>query len=132
MNLKKFLLHGVIAGILSSVACLLYMRVYQKTFETDFSKVMNAATITSANIFACLLIAIGYALVFKLKTSLLGWLNIIIVVVTFASILTPIGYTLPLDVQDPEMFPGLAVPMHFFPALAFFTLAPFFRYGKKE
>jgi hypothetical protein len=32
-----------------------------------------------------------------------------------------------LDVEFPEMFPGLVIPMHFFPALAFFAIDPFFK-----
>jgi len=31
-----------------------------------------------------------------------------------------------LDVKTPELFPGLAVPMVFFPAMAWYTLKPLF------
>jgi len=34
--------------------------------------------------------------------------------------------SLPLDIEYPEMFPGLAITMHFFPAIIFFGLYPFF------
>ncbi len=38
----------------------------------------------------------------------------------------PISVTLPLSIQFPELFPGLAVPMIFFPALAWYTVKPLF------
>jgi hypothetical protein len=43
------------------------------------------------------------------------------------------GAKLPLDIEAPELFPGLVVPMHFFPALGWFTLKPlFFRSARSE
>ena len=52
--------------------------------------------------------------------------NFVFAILTFASILGPFATKLPLDVEMPELFPGLTVPMHFFPALAWFTLKPLF------
>jgi len=62
--------------------------------------------------------------VLKGKTDMV--FNLLFVVLTFASILRPIGFIMPLDQESPELFPGLAVPMHFFPALGWFALKPFF------
>jgi hypothetical protein len=74
-----------------------------------------------------LLASVGYGLLVK-------WLpkpgeivfNFALVVLTFASIMGPFAVKLPLDFEQPELFPGLTVPMHFFPALAWFTLKPLF------
>jgi len=52
--------------------------------------------------------------------------NLAFTILSFASIIIPIAATLPLDVAYPELFPGLAVPMHFFPAMAWYTLRPLF------
>ena len=57
-------------------------------------------------------------------------LNLVIAVLSFASIISPISMSLPLDIESPELFPGLVVPMHFFPALAFFAISPFFKTQK--
>jgi len=46
---------------------------------------------------------------------------------SFGLIVIPISVSLPLNLKSPELFPGLAVPMLFFPALAWFTTDPFFR-----
>ncbi|MFK8036959.1 MAG: hypothetical protein AB8B74_01615 [Crocinitomicaceae bacterium] len=71
--------------------------------------------------------AVGYYFIYRYnKPILIGWLNILIAILTFASIIGPITMTLPLELDFPELFPGLAVPMHFFPAMIFFGLSPFF------
>jgi hypothetical protein len=70
---------------------------------------------------------LGYALLAK-------WLprageivfNFVFVILTFASIMGPFAAKLPLTIEAPELFPGLTVPMHFFPVLAWFTLKPLF------
>ena len=52
--------------------------------------------------------------------------NFVFVILSFATLLIPIGAKLPLTLTSPELFPGLAVPMHLFPALGWFTLKPLF------
>jgi hypothetical protein len=124
---KRLLLLGLVSGILAGVAAIIYQKVYFKANEADFSKVVSLGTILIVCIVAGLLASIAYGLLTK-------WLprageiifNFLMVIVTFASIVGPIGYILPLDYEQPELFPGLTVPMHFFPALAWFTLKPLF------
>ncbi len=125
--MKKFLIHGIIAGVLTAVAGIVYQMVYENALFLDFSLVINPKSIAGASIFGCVLMALGYWLLehFK-KPNLKGWLNVLITVLSFLSILGPLGMSLPLDAEFPEMFPGLAIPMHFFPAMIFFGLNPFF------
>lgn len=125
--IKYYFKHGFIAGALSALAGVIYLYLYQNLLFLDFSLVLNQWSIIGASFFASFLMAIGYYLVHCYgKPSFKGWLNILIVVLTFMSILGPITMTLPLDLDFPELFPGLAVPMHFFPAMIFFGLIPFF------
>jgi len=120
-------MHGITAGILSALAGVVYLYVYQEAMYLDFNKVINMGSIAGASIFACMLMALGYALLERRKkSSLKAWLNMAIVLLSFLSILGPLSVTLPLDVESPELFPGLAIPMHFFPAMLFFGLSPFF------
>jgi hypothetical protein len=129
--MKKIFIHGIVAGILSSIASLIYFYLYQTTLGTSFDKVINAGSIVGSSIFGCVLISIGYLLIFKFnKENFKGILNIAITVLSFASIIGVISMSLPLDIESPELFTGLAVPMHFFPALAFFAIEPFFRQQK--
>lgn len=125
--MKNLLIHGIVAGVLASIASILFLNIYQTAFYVDFSAVINSGAIIGACMIGCLLMTLGYVALIKLKKeNLRGWLNIIISVLSFASIIPAMGMSLPLDVEFPELFPGLVMPMHFFPALAFFTVLPLF------
>ncbi|MEM9052703.1 MAG: hypothetical protein AAGC47_11675, partial [Bacteroidota bacterium] len=79
----------------------------------------------------CVLMGSGYFALDKMgKSSLRGWMNILYAVLSFASIIPAMNTTLPLDIEFPELFPGLVVPMHFFPTMVFFGLSPFFASSK--
>ncbi|MFK8165715.1 MAG: hypothetical protein AB8H12_24920 [Lewinella sp.] len=125
--MKKLLVHGIVAGILSGIAGIIYLNIYQEALGVDYGVIINIGSIVGSSIIGCMLMALGYAGLIKFKKEKLrGWLNILIAVLSFASIIGPIGMSLPLDIEFPELFPGLVVPMHFFPALAFLTIHPFF------
>ena len=125
--MKKIFFHGICAGVLSAVACIIYNRIYFFATEVDFSKVINIPVLIGINLLACMLAAAGYwALKKLLKKNADIFFNLIFTILSFASVIFPISISLPLDVKYPELFPGLTVPMHFFPALAWFTLQPLF------
>lgn len=128
--MKANLIHGLIAGLLSAVAGVVYMQIYQNLNFVDFSMVMNSGAIIGSSIFGCMLMAIGYFLLEKFnKIKFKGIMNLLIILLSFLSILGPLMMSLPFEVEFPELFPALAIPMHFFPAMIFFGVAPFF--GKK-
>jgi hypothetical protein len=79
------------------------------------------------NIGICLLVGILFWVAIKLlqKTGEIVF-NFIFSILSFAAVIIPISLTLPLDIQFPELFPGLAVPMVFFPAVAWYTIRPLF------
>lgn len=124
---KKLLLLGLVSGLLAGVAALIYQKIYTNSLGADFSNIAKPVNIMITCTLANLLAAVGYGLLTK-------WLpkpgeiifNFVFVILTFASILGPFAVKLPLEVETPELFPGLTVPMHFFPALAWFTLKPLF------
>jgi drug/metabolite transporter (DMT)-like permease len=125
--MKNHIKHGITAGISSTFAGIVYQNVYEEAMFLDFSAVINEISIAAACIFGCLLMAVSYLFAERFKKSnLIAWVNVLIIVITFLSILAPLSMTLPLDVEFPELFTGLAIPMHFFPALFFFGLSPFF------
>jgi hypothetical protein len=125
--MRNHITHGITAGILSALAGIVYQNAYEEAMFLDFSGVINSASITAASILGCLLMAASYLMVELLKKPRLkAWVNMVIIGVTFLSILAPLSMTLPLYVEFPEMFTGLAIPMHFFPAMIFFGLSPFF------
>ena len=125
---KKVFLHGLFAGILAAIAAVIYDRIYFFATEINFSKLVNLGSLAGLNLLGCLIAAFGYALFKKLFGSRAPIIfNFCFAIFSFASIVIPISISLPLDLTNPEMFPGLAVPMHFFPALAWFTLDPLYR-----
>ena len=131
--MKKEFIRGLVAGGLTSVANIIYATIYQETLMLDFSQVVNTAAIIASSVIGCMLMSAGYMTLIKFnKLAWSGWLNIVIGVLSFASILGPISMSLPLDVEFPEMFPGLVIPMHFIPALVFLIVQPFFYKFKEE
>ena len=125
--LSRYFFHGLAAAALASVAAIIYSRIYFYANEVDFSKAVNTLSVLSANLFACMIAVIGYWLLKKWLESRADIIfNFIFAIISFGSITYPIAAKLPLTILNPELFPGLAVPMHFFPALAWFTLNPLF------
>jgi hypothetical protein len=57
--------------------------------------------------------------------------NFILSIVSFAMVMIPISISLSLEIKSPELFPGLGVPIIFFPALAWYTVNPIFS-GKSK
>lgn len=128
--MKKIFLQGIVAGILAAIAAIIYFKIYQDTLVTKFDSIVNVGPIIISSITGCLLMSTGYFILLKMKKeNWRGALNLLIAVLSFASILGPLSMTLPLNTENPELFPGLVIPMHFFPALAFFAISPFYNKG---
>jgi len=124
---KKSLLLGIVSGLLAGVAALVYAKVYHSSLGADFSKVAWPVRIMVASLFGGVLAAIGYWVADRLlkgKGEIV--FNLLFSILSFASLLAPFATKLPLDIEAPELFPGMVIPMHFFPALAWFTLKPLF------
>jgi ABC-type branched-subunit amino acid transport system permease subunit len=125
--LKKSLLLGIVSGLLAGIAGVVYARLYYSINEADFSGVASTVKIVSASVFGGVLAAIGYTLLDKwLKTRGEIVFNLVFTLISFISLLAPIAVRLPRNIDTPELFPGMVIPMHFFPALAWFTLKPLF------
>lgn len=129
--MKRTFLHGTISGILAALAGIIYLNIYQTASEVHFEQIVSIGSISGASIIACLFMSIGYSALIKCnKQRFIGIVNITYAVLSFASIIGAIGMTLPLTIESPELFPGLVVPMHFFPVLAFLTISPFYKQNK--
>jgi ABC-type branched-subunit amino acid transport system permease subunit len=124
---KKSLILGIVSGLLAGVAGLIYAHLYYSINEADFSQVASSIRIVASSIAGGVLAAIGFTLLVKwLKDNGEIVFNLLFSLLSFASLLTPIAYKLPTSLATPELFPGMVIPMHFFPALAWFTLKPLF------
>jgi hypothetical protein len=131
MNWKQGLMHGLLSAVISSLVAIIYNEIYSQAFIVDFSTVLNVGGIIFSSTLGCLLMAVSY-LIFTRKWGIkaAGFMNIVFIAISFISILGIFGFNLPLDIESPELFPGLAIPMHFFPALGFLAFTPFFSYWR--
>jgi hypothetical protein len=124
---KKSLLLGILSGLLAGIAALIYSKVYHSSLGADFSRVVWPVRIVVASLFGGVLAAVGYWAADKLlKAKGEIVFNLVFSILSFATLLAPFAAKLPLDIDAPELFPGMVIPMHFFPALAWFTLKPIF------
>jgi len=126
---KKIFFHALLSSILSTIASIIYCRIYYFATEVDYSRVVNPGSLMGMNALICFVAAFLFrALLGMWKKNGERVFNLAFSMVSFACTAIPISVSLPLDIKNPELFPGLAVPMLFFPALAWLTLRPWFRY----
>jgi H+/Cl- antiporter ClcA len=130
---KQKFYQALLAGVLAAVAAIIYNRIYFFATEADFSKVLNPVRLVALSLIISLLAAfLNYSLTRSGNKSGEIIFNFLFSIISFAAVMIPISYTLPLDLKFPELFPGLAVPMVFFPAIAWYTVNPLFAYKLKQ
>jgi uncharacterized membrane protein (UPF0136 family) len=124
---KKIFLHAILASMLALIASVIYGRIYFFATEVDYSKVLYIGRLAGLSILTSMLAALlnyGVIRLFKNRGEII--FNLLFSILSFAAVMIPISVSLPLSVQSPELFPGLAVPMVFFPAIAWYTVNPLF------
>ena len=127
---SKVFWHGLFAGMLAALAAIIYRRIYYFATEVDFSQVLSIERITGLCILFSMLAAIlNYGLIRLLKKKGELVFNFMLSITSFVCLMIPISISLPLNIKLPELFPGLAVPIVFFPAIAWYTLNPLFKKG---
>ena len=114
---------------MAGLAAIVFDSAYAAALLVDFSMVINVPAMLGACLFGCTLAALGYWLLGKVVAN--GRIkdiifNAVFLLLTFASLVSSFAYELPLDVESPELFPGLSVPLHFFPALFWLATKPLF------
>ncbi|HPE98720.1 MAG: hypothetical protein H6548_09100 [Chitinophagales bacterium] len=124
---RQIFLWGLLSGLMSTLAGFIWDRVYFFAMMADFSRVINLWTILAASMIGTMVAVAGFAILNRwMKKGRDITFNLLLSVITIASLVLPLSYALPLDIDFPEVFPALALPMHFFPAMALFTLRPVF------
>jgi Na+-driven multidrug efflux pump len=125
---KGLFIQSLVAGILAAIAANIYNQIYFFATEIDYSNIINAVSLISLNLIISLLAGLLYWLLttlFKSKGAII--FNFVYSVGSFACVIIPIAMTLPLSTPNPELFPGLTVPMVFFPVIAWMTIDPLFK-----
>ncbi len=127
MTIKQTSIHVLASALLAICASVVYNAIYSSAFELNFSSILNIGGIVGSTLIGCVLMGLAYYLGYRWKgEKSFRWINILISVLSFVSIIGVLGMQLPLTIESPEMFPGLAIPMHFFPALSFLVVYSFF------
>lgn len=125
---KKYFFTGLAAGIFSGLAAFFYSLVYTTASEISYTRVVSPASIFSASLFAGILIALFCFSIDRLFQKEMEVLtSLLLAGGTLLSLIIPFMISLPLDVERPELLPGLVVPMQLFPVLAWFALKPMFK-----
>jgi hypothetical protein len=110
---------------LAAIAANIYYQIFFYASQVDFSAILNPVNITALNIGVSLCAGLLYWLhVFLFRSRGPVIFNFVYSMASFASVLIPMMYTLPLSQAYPEMFTGLSVPMVFFPVIAWMTIDP--------
>lgn len=126
MSWKQTFFMGLLGSFLSSLASFIYLNIYREAMVVDFSAIAAVSNIVAACSIGCFLVSVGYKLAINWKgPKTMGWLNLAYSLFSFASIAGVFGFNLPLDTESPELFPGMVIPMHFFPVLSILTISPF-------
>lgn len=125
---KTLFIQSLVAGILAAIAANIYNQIYFFATQVDYSNIINAVSLVSINLFVSLLAGLLYWIlttIFKNKGAII--FNFVYSIGSFACVIIPIAISLPLSTPFPELFPGLAVPMVFFPVIAWMTIDPLFK-----
>lgn len=125
--MKQGLLHGILAGILAGITGYVYNMVYLEALLVDFSPIINTGSIFGSTLFGCVLASVGYFFFGKwIKKRLDPIFNAVFLALTFMSFAGTFGAELPLNIEDPELFIGLSIPLHLFPVLFWLATKPLF------
>ncbi|GHM98579.1 hypothetical protein WSM22_00690 [Cytophagales bacterium WSM2-2] len=125
---RTVFIQSLVAGILAAIAANIYNQIYFFATQVDYSNLVNVVSLVSINLIVSILAGLLYQLFFMLfKSKGPVIFNFVYSVGSFACMIIPIAITLPLSTPYPELFPGLAVPMVFFPVIAWMTIDPLFK-----
>jgi hypothetical protein len=125
--MKQTLYHGAISGVLAGLAASIFNEAYSQALIVDFTSVFTWINLLAVCIFSCVLASLGYFFFTKWVTKGTdSWFNAIFLIISFLTFLLPFSSELPMEIEYPELFPGLALPMHLFPILFWLATKPLF------
>lgn len=127
MTISRTFILAILSSVIAITMSMVYNKLYFDALGADFSTIVTPIGIVAACLIGGLLLAWGNYLalrLFKSKGQII--FNLTAGVLSFASLIGVFATTLPLEIDFPEMFPGLVSPMHFFPVMAHLALIPLF------
>lgn len=132
IKMKNIALHGILAGIFGAFVNIIIKKRYCDTFSVDFNKMVNVPVIIGTCLFITLLASIAYHFFSGwLKKNSFAWFNSILVLLSYWAYKGPFSTQLQMDIESPELFISLNLPMHFFPILFWIASKPWMKYAKE-
>lgn len=127
--LIRFSLLAILSGLLSGLAAYLYSMVFQEALLVDYSAVVPTAAMFISSLIGTVLATAGFAGLMRITPKfgeiIFGFLFALISFMSIAGV-----FAAQLPDNDDESFYyliyGYAIPMHFFPYVAWYTLKPIF------
>lgn len=125
--MKQTLYHGAISGVLAGLAASIFNEAYSQALIVDFTSVFTWINLLAVCVFSCVLASLGYFFFAKwVKKGTDSLFNAIFLIITFATFLLPFSSELPMEIESPELFPGLTLTMHLFPIVFWLATKPLF------
>jgi uncharacterized membrane protein len=125
--MKQTLYHGAVSGLLAGLAASIFNEAYCQALIVDFTSVFTWLNLLAVCVFSCVLASLGYFFFAKwVKKGTDSWFNAIFLIISFITFLLPFSSELPMEIESPELFPGLTLPMHLFPILFWLATKPLF------
>lgn len=125
---KVIFIQSLVAGILAAIAANIYNQIYFFATRIDYSNIINAVSLIGLNLIVSMMAGLLYwllTIIFKTKGAII--FNFVYSIGSFVCLIIPLAVTLPLSTPYPELFPGLTIPMVFFPVIAWMTIDPLFK-----
>jgi hypothetical protein len=131
--MKRYLLHGILSGLLAAVACIAWLKFYEYASHVDFSPVIGIMPLIAIPVIAMIIASLFYGFMYKQWSTRGEWIfNFLLTGITLASLIGPFKTHLETDDEMIQIFIyGLVLPMHFFPAIAWYTLKPMLNHQSK-
>lgn len=141
---RRYLFMGILTALISSIGAVGYATFYNKVFF-NFSSVVGNISIVAASCLASILIAVCVHFITKALPKRGEFLfNVMLTIATFVSILFVLKFEIPPAILAQIMaanegleglevfFPIYVIPMHFFPAMIWFSLRPLFFKNQRQ
>ena len=125
----KKVIWALSSGLLAGVVSYIYGEIFEKQLMEDYSNVVPTAAIFISCLIGTILATLGFWLLTKFIPKYGEFIfAFLFALLTTASLVGVLGFTFTDDSNELHqfIFYGYAMPMHFFPFLAWYVFKPLF------
>lgn len=125
--MKRALIHGLVSGLLAAAACIAWLKFYEYASYIDFSPIISYVGLIVIPVVALVIASLVYVWMEKKWSTKGVWIfHFLMSGISMASLAGPFKVHFPEGTDEMILMfvYGLFLPMHLFPALAWYTLKP--------